>query len=106
MDSETYITKGKKRQFVSQSQKSSSKKMKLASLSASSGPADSDSEVEVEVKTKMKMADRISRLFDFSSAKGGKKSAEDAIDEQIAKEVAVDIQNHHVLKVSKVEKVS
>src|SRR5207248_7847729 len=52
------------------------------------------------------MADGISELFDFSSAKGGKKSAKDAIDEQIAKEIAVDIQNHHVLKASKTEKAS
>ena len=106
MDSETHTTKGKKRQFASQSQKSSSKKMKLASLSASSGPADSDSEVKIEVKTKIKMTDEISRLFDFSSAKGDKKLVEDTINKQIAKEITVDIQNYHVLKASKAEKVS
>ena len=95
--------KEKKRKLVTPSQKSGLKRAKMVSLSTALTTADSDSKIEVDAPGEM--ADG-SGLLNPTYPMGGTKPAEDAIDEQIAKDITMDIQNHHILKASKSEKAS
>ena len=99
----TQTAKEKKRKLVTPSQKSGLKRAKMVSLSTALTTADSDSKIEVDAPGEI--ADR-SRLLNSIYSMGGTKPAEDVIDEQIAKDITMNIQNHHILKASKSEKAS